>query len=219
MFAIFLSLTATSAAHFSLSHFLSRQVGGFAFLAIFLGAVGSSTESTSEETPTPLYNFTYTPQADDMRYASCQISNIRGGFGSNATMADYIYMAGAAYLVEPQKALDNWFGEGVATDEEEIVTNFRAAEDEANSAVFFKLFTFQAQGLAIISIRGTTTSWDMLADAQLWAAAALMQGVRVILPIGEIWTPIFSRESGRRTCITVAFCRYLQLIIDFLFSL
>lgn len=134
-------------------------------------------------------------------------------------MADYIYMAGAAYLVDPQKALNDWFGDGVATDEKDIVSNFRAAEDEANSAVFFKLFTFQAQDLAIISIRGTTTSWDMLADAQLWAAAALMQGIRVILPIGEIWTPIFSRESARRTCISVAFCRYLKLIVDFLFSL
>eukprot|EP00529_Nitzschia_sp_RCC80_P005593 CAMPEP_0113486244 /NCGR_PEP_ID=MMETSP0014_2-20120614/24896_1 /TAXON_ID=2857 /ORGANISM="Nitzschia sp." /LENGTH=992 /DNA_ID=CAMNT_0000379909 /DNA_START=67 /DNA_END=3042 /DNA_ORIENTATION=- /assembly_acc=CAM_ASM_000159 len=198
-------------------------VGGFAFLAIFLGAVGSSTENTSDATPTPLYNFTYPPQADDMRYASCQISNIRGGFGSNATMADYVYMAGAAYLVDAQGALDNWFGEGVVVNEEQLVDDFRDAVDEGNSAVFFKLFNFTNIDLAVISIRGTTTPWDMLADAQLWAAASLMQGVRVVLPIGEIWTPIFSEivfwlnamqgqslEKVSFYRLTTAFAEYLK---------
>jgi hypothetical protein len=159
-----------------LFHHITYAVGGFAFLAIFLGAVGSSTENTSTETPTPAPGFYYPPQQDDMRYSSCSISNIRGGFGVNATMADYIYMAGAAYLVDTQGALDNWFGEGVVVDEEQLVTDFRNATDTSNSAVFFKLFNFTDINLAIISIRGTTTSWDMLADAQLWAAASLMQG-------------------------------------------
>jgi lipase ATG15 len=43
---------------------------------------------------------------------------------------------------------------------------------------------------AYILIRGTTNNWDMLTDAQLWAPAALMQVLRMMLPFGHIWTPI-----------------------------
>ncbi len=32
-----------------------------------------------------------------------------------------------------------------------------------------------------------------LAGAQLWSAAGLMQGIRAVLPAGEIWTPIIDR--------------------------
>jgi hypothetical protein len=163
---------------------------------MFLGAVGSSTASTSSATLNYMPNFYYPPQSDDMRYATCQLSNIRGGFGSNATMADYVFMAGTAYLPVnlTQPALDGWFGEGVAVDEQGVVDAFRAEYDSSNQAVSFKLFSFPSVGLAIISIRGTTTNWDMLADTQLWSAAALMQGIRAILPLGGLWTPIFGRK-------------------------
>lgn len=171
-------------------------VSGFAFLAIFLGAVGSSTDSTNDQTLTYMPDFYYPPQSDDMRYATCQLSNIRGGFGNNATMADYVFMAGTAYTAVnlTQPSLDAWFGVGVAVDEQGIVDEFRAEFDEFNQAVSFKLFSFPSIKLAVISIRGTTTNWDMLADMQLWSAAALMQGIRAILPVGGIWTPIFARK-------------------------
>lgn len=131
-----------------------------------------------------------------MRYATCQLTNIRGGFGDNATMADYTFMAGSAYLEGnlTQEQLDGWFGKGVAFDDQATVDKFRAEYDTFNQAVVFKLYTFPSIRLAIISIRGTTTNWDMLADTQLWSAAALMQGIRAILPIGGIWTPILDRK-------------------------
>jgi len=42
----------------------------------------------------------------------------------------------------------------------------------------------------MIVIRGTQNNWDMLADSQLWSAAALMQMLREFLPFGPMWTPI-----------------------------
>ena len=52
----------------------------------------------------------------------------------------------------------------------------------------FKLVTFPNTGnFAYVLIRGTTNQWDMLTDAQLWSAAALMQVHRALLPIGVIW--------------------------------
>lgn len=63
----------------------------------------------------------------------------------------------------------------------------------------------------------------MLTDAQLWSAAALMQALRTLLPLGEIWTPIMDRliraiaylESGALDKVsfyrdTTAFVQYIQ---------
>jgi lipase ATG15 len=93
-----------------------------------------------------------------------------------------------------QGELDAWFGEGVAKDMADLVNDFRNNSDTENVAVSFKLFGFEDLGLGVISIRGTSNNWDMLADSQLWSAAALMQGIRFILPAGEIWTPILDRK-------------------------
>lgn len=77
-------------------------------------------------------------------------------------------------------------------DETEFVNTFRQ-ENNVNSAVFFKLFSFPAANYAYVSIRGTTNNWDLLTDAQLWSAAALMQMLREMLPFGAIWTPVMDQ--------------------------
>lgn len=170
--------------------------GGFGFLAIFLGAVGSSVENTNTETFTYLQNFYYPPQADDMRYPTCTLSNMNGGFGSNSTLADYAFLSSVAYLLEEntQPALDEWFGIGKAKDESDYVRDFREENDPDNLAVFFKMVSFSEVDLGMLVVRGTSNNWDMLADTQLWSAAALMQGLRAVLPAGEIWTPIIDRK-------------------------
>jgi hypothetical protein len=138
--------------------------GGFGFMAIFLGAVGSSTESTSTETFTYLPNFYYPPMSDDMRYPTCTLSNMNGGFGANSTLADFAFLSSIAYSPEErtQPALDNWFGDTIAIDEQDYVDAFREREDPEKSAVFFKLFSFPEQSLAMIAIRGTSNNWDMV---------------------------------------------------------
>ena len=117
----------------------------------------------------------------------------------NRAFSDFLTlsaMATLAYTSEEltQPGLNAWFGEGVAVERTDIVDEFRAEYDADNAAVFFKLFEFPDIGLGVISIRGTSNNWDMLADSQLWSAAALMQGIRFILPAGELWTPILDRE-------------------------
>lgn len=173
------------------------SICGLGFLAIFLGAVGSSTESERTESLGFLPNASYSAQTDDVRYPTCSISKLYEGFDLNATIADYTFLAGLAYNApgEPtQASLDAWFGENIAVDRQDIVDDFREQYDEDDSPVVFKLTTFPTRGSAIISIRGTMNNWDMLADSQLWSAAALMQGIRAILPAGEIWTPILDRK-------------------------
>jgi hypothetical protein len=193
---------------------------GFVFMAIFLTAVGSSTEATDTATLTYLPNFSYPGLKDDMRYPTCTLSNIQGGFGANSTLLDFAFMSSIAYLVDDntQETLDGWFGPSgtEAVFDKEYVENFREENDPDDLPVFFKLFRFPQLRLGMIVIRGTSNNWDMvrlgmfwvsvdvhpvsptvlsqLADSQLWSAAALMQGLRAILPAGEIWTPIMDRK-------------------------
>jgi lipase ATG15 len=104
-------------------------------------------------------------------------------------------LAGLAYY-DPNVTkleLDQWFGNGTSIDQDDVVQEFRRIKS-TSSAVSFKLITFpnkepDTRSFAFILIRGTTNSWDMLTDAQLWSAAALMQQLRALLPLGFLWTP------------------------------
>ena len=82
------------------------------------------------------------------------------------------------------------------TDEVEIVEQYRRMAGTP-SHVSFKLVTVPIKRgtgtFAYVLIRGTTNNWDMLTDAQLWSAAALMQVLRELLPLGSIWTPIIDQ--------------------------
>ena len=112
-------------------------------------------------------------------------------------MLDYAFLSSLAYKTDniTKDALTQWFNKSTnVTDETGIVKDFRDRKDPEKTPVFFKLFSFSELRTAIISIRGTSNNWDMLADSQLWSAAALMQGLRLILPAGEIWSPIMDRK-------------------------
>lgn len=132
------------------------------------------------------------------RYPTC---NFGKGLEDSPSrlMADYAYLAGLAYRNNDitQSELDQWFvnlNGTTAQDNPDIVEEFRSRTQSIDSAVSYKLLTFSDEStgsvFAIVSIRGTTNAWDMLADAQLWSAAACMQMLRAILPLGEMWTPI-----------------------------
>ena len=112
-------------------------------------------------------------------------------------MADFAFLAGQAYRPPDlfQGELDKWFGPNKAIDDRKTVKEFRSKEEDSESAVHFKLVRFPEQKLAMIVIRGTNNNWDMLADSQLWSAAALMQALRFGLPFGDIFTPIFNGRS------------------------
>lgn len=171
----------------------------FIFLALFLGAVGQNGDTSSDQQFTYLPDFAYR-QKEDLRYPTCVLGKEIEGGPSTRAMADYAYLASLAYrdTTITQNELDQWFGTGVAIDLPQVVTTFRERHSESDSAVSYKLISFpnatdEGENYAIVSIRGTTNAWDMLSDAQLWSAAACMQMLRAILPIGEIWTPILSQ--------------------------
>jgi lipase ATG15 len=94
-----------------------------------------------------------------------------------------------------QNELDQWFynsagnGTSGAVDQQDYVDAYRTSNN-ITSAVSFKLIDFPAENLSLVAVRGTTNAWDALTDAQLWSPAGLFQALRLLLPIGEIWTPI-----------------------------
>jgi lipase ATG15 len=120
--------------------------------------------------------------------------------------SDYAFLAGLAYRStnNTQQDLDGWFGSGIAVDEVDTVEMYRANYN-VTSAVSFKLVTFPNSGnFAYVLIRGTTNNWDMLTDAQLWSAAALLQIHRELLPVGAAWTPILDQLIKAITTIESA---------------
>jgi lipase ATG15 len=161
------------------------------FLLLFLSAYHSgSNEGTDMDAPNLLHDFRYVRQ-DGFAYPTCAMSAEFQIPGSPTTaLADYAYMASIAY-VSPKSTpawLDDWFGEDVAFDNVDLVTEFRKDD---HSAVHYKLITFPSKpDFAVVTIRGTSNAWDMLSDMQIWSAAFLAQVVRSIVPVGEVWNPI-----------------------------
>ena len=151
-----------------------------------------SNEGKVSETPNLLHDFRYVKQ-DGFGYPTCAMSkDFQIPDSPESALADYAYLAAMAY-VSPESTpawLDEWFGGGVAHDDVGLVRKYREST-EAQSAVHYKLLTFPANpDFAVVTIRGTSNGWDMLADAQLWSAAFLAQMVRAIVPVGEAWNPI-----------------------------
>jgi hypothetical protein len=140
--------------------------GGFSFLAVFLGAIGSNTENTNTSPFTYLPNFSYSGLTNDMRYPTCTLWNIDGGFAQNSTLLDFAFMTTSTFLVDEstQPALDQWFGPSgtEAIFDKEYVDTFRNKNDPNNLPVFFKMFRFPQLKLGMIVIRGTSNNWDMV---------------------------------------------------------
>lgn len=170
------------------------------FLVTYLGlcamAVTQEGDTSSEFQFTYLPDFEYT-QSYDLTYPTCTFGKGLAALASPKTdMSDYAYLAALAYRAPDitQNELNQWFGVGVAIDNQTFVESYRNMTDGYESAVSFKLITFPSVGnLAMVCIRGTTNAWDALTDAQLWSPAALFQALRYVLPAGNIWTPILHR--------------------------
>ena len=140
---------------------------GFGVMAIFFAAVGMSTETTENRSFKYLPNFYYPLLEDDMRYPTCTLSNMHGGFAENSTLADFAFLSSIAYGRTEEgtnKELKQWFGhDGTeAVDYQEYVDDFRATDDPDNVAVYFKLIRFPQQNLGMIVVRGTSNYWDMV---------------------------------------------------------
>jgi len=165
-----------------------------AFLLVFMAAVTLGANDGKDTPFEMLTDFEYEGN-QNMKYPTCKIGKQFQVGDVDSSLSDFVFLAATAYQKPSitQEALDDWFGENVAIDEVDKVKAFREEyqEENGNSAVTYKLVSFPDTNRAIVSIRGTSNAWDALTDAQLWSSAALSQYVRAIIPLGEIWTPVF----------------------------
>lgn len=167
-----------------------------AILVLTLLANGSSEDvdpqARATRRPILLVDDYYYPSLNDtLAYPTCDLTK---GFefpgGAASGLADYAFLSVMSYETsETNKyALSKWFGgPDLVVDESEFVTNWRISSNTASSPVYFKLFSLSsAPGYAIVSIRGSETIYDWIANMQLWSAAGLAQVVKWITPFGWV---------------------------------
>ena len=168
-------------------------------LAVFaVASLGTSTEdaasSSQDVVILPQGDFVYEPQPN-LPYPTCRLVKGLEIPNSNSTaLADYAFLAAMAYQRPEafQDRLDAWFGPGVATNRPEIVEQFRGKVEGGQAAVDYRFVTFGDDTVGVVIVRGSTTAWEWLTDAQLWSGAALAGLYRFVLPIGQIFTPILA---------------------------
>eukprot|EP00980_Cylindrotheca_fusiformis_P002126 scaffold479_cov97-Cylindrotheca_fusiformis.AAC.3 len=172
------------------------------FIAIFLWAFSEGVIKTDSEVLTylPAGDFYYQGMDDDIRYPTCKISSLDGHLGNSSALLDYTWLSRMAYLpndIALQESLDTWFHQVPGVEDlQEVIDDLRAKEDFYEEvAVTLKLVSVpdlvSNETTAIILIRGTVNQFDMLTNFELWGAAFFMQILRIIIPLGEIWTPIY----------------------------
>ena len=142
--------------------------------------------------------------------------------------ADFAFLSGVAYRSETETtiALNRWFGEGNAINNLELIQEFKSSPSygyEFGSSVSYKLITFSdLRNNAVLTIRGTSNTWDLVADAQLWLTAMLFQGLRVLLPFSEAFTPILHRmvksinKLESKSIKKVSYYRETRAFVDYL---
>ncbi len=135
-------------------------------LLIFLGASKDSFESTSVGAMTLVNGFAWTPQADDVRYGTCDLSK-SSAFGINATLADFAFLSGLPYKTDEVAAsqLQEWFQDTKVVEDQATVKEFREKNGFEKSPVFFRLYRFALENgkdRGVISIRGTQNNWDVV---------------------------------------------------------
>lgn len=204
----------------------------FLLVVCFL-AIGEDTDTT-ESSPNIhntragkrlglLSDFEYPPNAG-LTYPTCVIGKNFLPGQDEARLVDYTFASLLAYKDRTivQDEIDLWFGEGMVTDEFELVNAYRIETGSATLPVSYKLFNI-TNGPLVVTIRGTQGAFDLLADAQLWSTALFMQLVRFAMPLGHMWTPIFddlvyaiSGGLQSTTAKSVAFYRETTGFVEYL---
>lgn len=173
----------------------------FFFVLVLLAyAKTQGDDGFKSNTTTPVEGYEY-PRSHHLPYPTC-VLRVADNDLVDADLPDYAFLANLAYTepAETNTSLKSWFGDGVVRVNELLVKEFREDFDfdaygmSNNSAVSYKLVQSVAYPeYVMITIRGTATVLDVAADAQLWISAMLFQGVRELLPVGSVFTPILHR--------------------------
>lgn len=169
----------------------------FFVLVVLAFAKTQGDDGFKSNTTTPVEGYAY-PRGRNLPYPTC-VLRVREDDLVNADLLDYAFLANLAYTepAEEQASLSSWFGNDTVRVNDALVEEFRNDYDfgaygmSNSSAVVYKLVQSVAYPkFVMITIRGTSTVLDVMADAQLWITAMLFQGVRELLPVGSVFTPI-----------------------------
>jgi len=205
----------------------------FFFIVVVLAYAGSQrndSDGYKSNTTTPVEGYEY-PRNSHLPYPTC-VLRVKDKDLVDGDLVDYAFLANLAYTTqtEEQPSLNSWFGEGVVRMNYTLVEDFKKSlvedfkkdfpfEDFARSPVSYKLVQSEFDPTYVmITIRGTATVLDVMADAQLWISAMLFQGVRELLPLGNVFTPILHhlvRVVNRLETDAITKVAYYQEIREF----
>ena len=190
-----------------------RWVWTWIFVLVFLlvwfmvsASQGSADYVTAEQRgprpPILLVNDFYYAGVNNLAYPTCKLTK---GFEFpgvdslnsqtvgivSSDLGDYSFLSAMAYekSIVNNYTLKEWFGEGEVIDEVEYVSQWRIDSSTEESPVYFKLFSVPKVNSAVVSIRGSETMFDWLANAHLWFASGTAQLVKWLTPFG--WSKYF----------------------------
>jgi hypothetical protein len=141
-------------------------------------------------------------------YASCDLTSYFDKSSPLTFLSDLAFLASTPFtyysyqtssIGNYQQELNNWFGlySGVQ-DHSAKVQDFRR-ENGISTYVSFNLVTAptfnemtgEVNGeYAYVLIQGPVSPWQYLGDLQIWSATVLFRFVQILLPLGDMWTPI-----------------------------
>lgn len=171
-------------------------VVSFMFSASQSSTANITAEQRGPRPPILLVNDFYYAGVDNLAYPTCKLTK---GFefpgaailGSqtvkniSSDLGDYSFLSAMAYEKEAinNYTLKEWFG-GQVFDEADYVNQWRIDSETQSHPVYFKLFSIPQVNSAVVSIRGSETMFDWLANLHLWLASGVAQLVKWLTPFG-----------------------------------
>merc|ERR1712238_198841 len=173
-------------------------LGVFAFAGIWgISQAGPLQGVADDKYLTFLPEFYYPPQKETIQYPTCRFGKAVDPELKAWSLADYAMLSILAYRNETivKDSLPIWFGGSGdnVTLIMEPVNTFRKFYDYEQVPGVFYFFKAVTQGgtTGIVSVRGTSSQTEMLVDCQLYLTAFLVQLLRIGLPFGPLFTPLF----------------------------
>ena len=171
------------------------------FLMYLAGTIATDFKgTTSDDSPSHyLTDWEYIPSSQSV-YSSCELTDFYGDSQPLTSLTDLAFLAAVPYRRKGvlQQELDSWFVDMGVKDQTATVEKFRQ-DNDISAKVSFNLVTVPIKDettgrvdgeFAFVLIRGSIDPWDYIEDFQTWGVTVLYQVLRVLLPFGEVWTPI-----------------------------
>lgn len=180
----------------------------FVFVALVVWFMVSASQTSSEmitaeqrgpRPPILLVHDFYYAGVETLAYPTCQLTkgfefpdtgrlDARSAKNVSSDLGDFAFLSAMAYEKDSinDYTLQEWFGgeSSSVIDEVEYVSQWRQESGTQDNPVYFKLFSVPEGNSAIVSIRGSETMFDWLANLHLWFASGVAQLVKWCTPFG-----------------------------------